>query len=168
LGGRSRNGWGSVSIELQGETRIPSIDINGFTSSLEDALEKDWPHAIGRDDQKPLIWRTKPFADWSKAMTELASLRKKLNARFKSDRRLLNYPVTELKVHGWENKRLPNSLRFKVVPAADGHVKGLAFHLPCLPPKEFGPKKDTVTEVWRKVHAFLDRPSESGLERVQS
>jgi len=168
LGGRSRNGWGSVRLEPQSGISTPQDGINAFSALLDDALTKDWPHAIGCDKSGMLIWQTKQVVDWKRAMTDLAKLRKAINAKFdKSKRPLLSYPVTGNRK--WENnRRIPNSLRFKVVPAADGHVKGLAFHLPCLPPKEFGPKKDTVKEVWRKVHAFLDRPSESGLERVQS
>ena len=162
VGGRSRNGWGSVSLEPKDGTPEFELDTRAFTSPLEDALERkrDWPHAIGCDTKGPLIWET-ATPDWKGAMKTLGKLRKELNSKFKSHRRWLNYPVTGLTVREFpEHGRLPNSLRFKVVmtPAGNGsnRIAGLVFHTPCLPPPDFKPDKEKLIEVWEKVYQFLD------------
>ena len=161
VGGRSRNGWGSVSLEPEPKDGPPEFELGAFTSPLEDALKWDWPHAIGVDTNgRPLIWETAPATDWKGAMKTLGKLRKELNSKFKSHRRWLNYPVTGLSVREFpEHGRLPNSLRFKVVmtPAGNGNnrIAGLVFHTPCLPPPDFKPDGELI-EVWKKVHQFLD------------
>ena len=166
VGGRSRNGWGSVSLEPKDGTPEFELDTRAFTSPLEDALERkrDWPHAIGCDTKGPLIWET-ATPDWKGAMKTLGKLRKELNSKFKSHRRWLNYPVTGLTVREFpEHGRLPNSLRFKVVmtPAGNGNnrIAGLVFHTPCLPPPDFKPDKEKLIEVWEKVYQFLDGQTE--------
>ncbi len=153
LGGRSRNGWGSVSLEPQGDSPALSINPRKFSAELGTALECDWARVIGCDGQKLLIWETEPCKGWEKAMVKLAELRKGLNANFKNDRTWLNYPVTQ--DNRWVNKRLPSSLRFKVVPA-EGGVKGIVFHLPCLPPQDFHPEPQKLIKIWRNVHKALD------------
>jgi len=76
----------------------------------------------------------------------------------------LSYPITRHEVNDWKknNLRLPNSLRFKVRPAPGNpqQVVGVVFHMPCLPPLAFNPKIDAITNVWQKVHAFLDAPAQ--------
>lgn len=156
LGGRSRNGWGSVSLAPQDDSPVLSINPRKFSAELDAALGHDWPHAIGSDDKGLLIWETSPLEDWQSAMTELAKLRKGLNTQFKNDRKWLNYPVTKLENDNWHgNKRLPSSLRFKVIPAQGG-VKGIVFHLPCLPPKGFNPEPEKLIKIWKEVHKALD------------
>ena len=167
VGGRSRNGWGSVSLEPKDGTPEFELDTRAFTSPLEDALERerDWPHAIGCDTKGPLIWET-ATPDWKGAMKTLGKLRKELNShyQFKDDRKWLNYPVTKLPASTSKfpkNGRLPNSLRFKVVemaPAGNGsnRIAGMVFHTPCLPPPDFKPDREKLIEVWEKVHQFLD------------
>ena len=81
LGGRSRNGWGSISLlplpqgEGRGEgdqhARLP----NSAFRTWQEALELDWPHAIGTDDEGPLIWQTQPIDDWKPLMKLLAEIK---------------------------------------------------------------------------------------------
>ena len=55
LGGRSRNGWGSFS--LLPENGWPALDEaldSRFMRPWQEALQLDWPHALGRDNQRPL------------------------------------------------------------------------------------------------------------------
>lgn len=165
VGGRSRNGWGSYSLHDIGD--IPSLPLRPW----QDALKLDWPHTIGSDAKGALIWQTQPLADWKALMKALAVIKIELRTQqFKFPdkrpdgqihaRHWLSYPVTTHKVDDWNrnNARLPNSLRFKVRPTADGKLVGLIFHMPCLPPASFAPDPKAITAVWQRVHAFLDSP----------
>ncbi len=74
------------------------------------------------------------------------------------DRHWLSYPVTNHTVTSWgNNARLPNSLRFKVRPMADGQLVGVVFHIPHKPPAEFGSSPQTLERIWRQVHSHLDQ-----------
>ena len=177
LGGRSRNGWGSARFaridDLSRKSKFAAVPRIDWIK----ALECDWPHAIGRDSQGPLVWEfTKPFEDWRHAMRELARCKISLRTQFKfhgggthdapENRHWLSYPVTKHSVRGWRNLRLPNSLRFKLRPVAGSPDKlaAVVFHMPCLPPKDFRPELSTVRDVWGRVHQFLD--SSSALRRI--
>ena len=82
------------------------------------------------------------------------------NAPRAENRHWLSYPVTNHSVSDWgNNARLPNSLRFKVRPTADGKLVGVIFHMPCLPPPAFKPQREAINAVWQQVHAFLDKQS---------
>ena len=177
LGGRSRNGWGSLALEpLDSRSALPSLDASFFRPWRE-ALGLDWPHAIGRDDKGPLIWRTDPFPDWKPAMKRLAEIKIGLRTQFKfnqgdrppEDRHWLSYPVTHHSVGVWERDRLrlPNSLRFKL--RCDGpdpaRPRGVIFHAPCSPPDNLNPNRGAIASVWQRVHEFLDDPAQK-LRRV--
>lgn len=175
VGGRSRNGWGSYSLQPAGAHEL-SGDLP--LRDWRDCLQMDWPHAIGRDERGALIWQTRPCADWKALMKELAILKIGLRTQFAfpgaqpdgriHDRHWLSYPVTHHSVRDWgNNARLPNSLRFKVCPAPDGQVVGVIFHLPCLPPAVFRPDLVAIERVWQQVHAFLDAPA-CNLSRIEA
>ncbi|WP_457676795.1 RAMP superfamily CRISPR-associated protein [Thiolapillus sp.] len=163
LGGRSRNGWGSLELE--------GYDTAGMALPLRpwaECLDRDWPHAIGSDDDgRPLIWRTEVHQDWQALMTTFAELKIGLRTQFPfrhgkdtqkpEPRHWLAYPVTNHPVHGWNNYRLPNSLRFKVRRGERG-VYGVIFHMPHCPPKrEREIDTSELRDIWRQVHDFLDR-----------
>lgn len=177
LGGRSRNGWGSFSLEPQNEESRKALE--RYSVPLQDwmvCLNTDWPQAIGQDE-RPLIWETQPSNDWKALMKRLAEIKIGLRRLFLfpnerpdgevHDRHWLSYPVTKHKVRAWDrNKlRLPNTLRFKVRPTADGKVVGVVFHVPHLPPVAFQPDLRAIDNVWQQVHAFLDKP-EQQLTRI--
>lgn len=187
VGGRSRNGWGSFALlpspasgrGAGGEGAVP-------LRPWRDALNLDWPHAIGQDDKGPLIWQTAPAADWKSLMKQLAQIKiglrtQKPHLEFSldtqagdgetknginhgqpQDRHWLSYPVTNHDVSAWKrmNARLPNSLRFKVRKTADNQLVGVIFHVPCRPPAEFNPDHQAIERVWQRVHAFLDIPAQ--------
>jgi CRISPR-associated protein Cmr1 len=166
VGGRSRNGWGSITlsteyVNLSLDNAIPLRD-------WKTCIQLDWPHAVGQDNQGPLIWQTQPHADWKALMRDLAIVKIQLRREFlfpnaQPDgqihaRHWLSYPVTTHKVNDWNrnNARLPNSLRFKVRPTPDGKLIGVIFHMPCLPPPAFNPDRAAIERVWQQVHTSLD------------
>ncbi len=163
VGGRSRNGWGSYC--LQGADG-PVANAELPRRDWVDCLQLDWPHAIGCDEKGALIWQTHPAADWKQVMVRLAQIKIGLRTHFRftpdkqvdqpEQRHWLSYPVTRPSVQAWgNNARLPNSLRFKVCPTPDGKLIGRIFHMPCLPPKAFGPNPKVIEGVWSQVHRFL-------------
>lgn len=178
VGGRSRNGWGSYTLEpfQQGATTdtaggwnntpaLPELPLRLWT----DCLNLDWAHALGKDNTGALIWQTQAHADWQSLMQELAKIKIGLrtqfpfntgkNAPITEPRHYLSYPVTNHSVAAWGgNARLPNTLRFKVCPDPEDNEKlrGIIFHVPCLPPASFAPKVQQVQQTWEKVHRWLD------------
>lgn len=174
LGGRSRNGWGSLAL-LPSPASGREAGGEGAAVPLRDwrqALALDWPHAIGADETGPLIWQTKPFDGWQALMKELAIIKIGLRTQFKfpeerpdgqvHERHWLSYPVTKHNVRAWDSDklRLPNSLRFKVRAAPEQPQKlvGLIFHVPSHPPWASEKDQGTIKSVWRRVHSFLDAP----------
>lgn len=172
IGGRSRNGWGSLSLTPTAATTFNHADRQPLelTRDWGQALALDWPHAIGADDHGPLQWQSRQIhQDWRSAMVELARLKIGLRTQFKftagkfakhpEGRHWLSYPVTNHNVQAWgKDARLPNSLRFKLRPDANDELRALIVHLPCRPPDEpFMPKVKELVAVWSKVHAFLDQ-----------
>jgi len=164
VGGRSRNGWGSYSLRPSDDVVMPTNTIP--TQELTKCLSVDWPHALGADAQGALIWQTQPHKDWAALMKTLAQIKIALRTQFKlttgktqspEDRHWLSYPVTRHAVSSWgNNARLPNTLRFKVRPTADGQLVGVIFHMPHKPPADFRSSPQTLERVWRQVHSLLD------------
>ncbi len=178
LGGRSRNGWGSMEL-LSGSQETPALTgplADSLTRRWQDCLRLDWPHALGQDGTGPLIWRTLPHGDWKSLLVTLAKLKIGLRTQFQftmgnaqapEARHWLSYPVTNHTVGRWgNNARLPNSLRFKVRRGADGQMYGVVFHVPCLPPASFRPDQRTIEGVWDQVHRFLDAQPPATLSRT--
>ncbi|HEX7382420.1 MAG TPA: RAMP superfamily CRISPR-associated protein [Nevskiaceae bacterium] len=173
VGGRSRNGWGSLVITpVDGIPLYPAEPGTQFLRDWHDALALDWAHAVGTNDGEPLVWRTADGPDWEAVMTELAKLKIGLRTQFKfhsgkgargpEPRHWLSYPVTNHNVTPWDrtHARLPNSLRFKVRRSQNGNVFGVIFHIPCLPPPSFHPERRAIEAVWTQVHAFLEDPAQ--------
>jgi len=179
IGGRSRNGWGSLALQPSDRTPPLQSPDTSIQRLWRDALKLDWPHAIGRDEERPLVWQMKEaFADWKPAIKRLAEIKIGLRTHFKfagpnppHPRHWLAYPVTNHPVKEWDSQhpplRLPNSLRFKLRPdrGQSSKMRGVIFHVPCLPPSMFHPDRRTIVDVWQKVHSYLDQPSHN-LSRI--
>lgn len=173
IGGRSRNGWGSLLLEgseldglemLNQSTKL----LKRLAKPLEKCLDLDWPHAFGKDDNGLLIWKSNMTHNtWREAMVELAraKIAFRTNLAFIKDkgkldqRHVLAYPVTHHAVNAWEkykvawssstrNGRLANQLRFKVTKNAEGKYLGLAYHLPCGIPSELLNAISTADRAW--------------------
>ena len=74
-------------------------------------------------------------------------------------RHWLSYPITKHGTQAWDrNARLPNNLRFKVRPNPDDptQLRGVVFHVPCLPPAGFNPDTQAILTVWETTHRLLD------------
>ncbi len=153
IGGRSRNGWGS--LELGGKQEFPNLwseqartELTKLSRPVQDCLKLDWPHAFGRDGKGLLIWQTKQMKTADDVVKDLAGMKIGFRTglqfdgtrRGKVDRRhLLAYPITNHQVREWNAKkkggqvdsegRLANQLRFKVA-RRDGQFVGLIYHLP--------------------------------------
>lgn len=138
VGGRSRNGWGSYDLRLREGDNWG----NGKASPLRDwkqCLDLDWPHAIGKDEKGPLIWRTQPHDDWKSLMKTLAIIKIGLRTQFKltldqkagdeeikdkktgnkdginhgkpQSRHWLGYPLTKHPVQPWDHETVNGKKR---------------------------------------------------------
>jgi len=174
LGGRSRNGWGSMLWTAEdGTPSVAPLDASalqasGCTRALRQCLDLDWPHAIGSDGAGVLVWRSnETFKDWRDAMAFLA--RTKISVRHHlgfdggqphrepQPRHALAYPVTNHKVPAWEGSgkgRLANTLRFKLHTEEDGRLRALIYHTPCRPSLPHAGLD--LLDTWQRVHRFLD------------
>lgn len=186
LGGRSRNGWGSLKIQGAGidENSIWKIDnplVHSIARPLSQCLKLDWPHAIGTDEnQKLLIWQTPERDNWQLVIRDLAQTKIKFRTDLPfpsakpggfENRHLLAYPVTHHDIYSWgKTGRLANQLRFKVTRTAGNKFKGIIVHLPCALPDEMSkslrnaPSIQQQIEIWQQVHNSLN--SQQDLKRI--
>lgn len=174
VGGRSRNGWGSLAWTAhEVQSALPTLNVNamretGCMRPLAHCLELDWPHAIGSDSKGALVWQSsQAFDTWRDAMKFLAETKIGFRVhlgfiggqphREPQARHVLAYPVTNHKVPGWEgaNKgRLANTLRFKVHTEPNGKLRALIYHSPCRPTLPH--HGIDLLDTWQRVHRFLD------------
>lgn len=178
VGGRSRNGWGSLSLEGQGIEPLTGEHnaLRSVTRPVADCLRLDWPHALGSDQHGLLVWKSRePAKGWREAMTDLAKIKIAFRTALHFDpnrhhridqRHVLAYPVTHHNFNPWGNQaRLANQLRFKVTRTEDDHYQGIVYHLPCGIPNELLNALNSADRnwvvgqqlaVWRIVHQTLD------------
>ena len=174
VGGRSRNGWGSLGWQaLEDSPALPPLNTmalqqSGCVRPLTRCLEDEWPHAIGSDAKGVLVWHSaRTFATWREAMRFLAQTKIGFRValgfvggqphREPQARHVLAYPVTNHKVPAWEGKdkgRLANTLRFKLHAEADGTLRALIYHTPCKPTLPH--HGIDLLDTWQQVHRHLD------------
>ncbi len=182
IGSRSRNSWGSLVIKgggLQDTSALSASALGKCLRNWTDCLDMDWPHAIGKDQKGPLIWKTTAqFPDWKQALKSIASLRSGVRGLFPlnqhsgalQDRHILAYPIKKPTVNGWGNDaRFPNQLRLKIAREGDKY-RGILTHVPCALPQQLvrgqtGDLKNKQLRVWSETHKFLDAQS-TALTRV--
>lgn len=179
IGGRSRNGWGSLEIiDVHGidfSPSDPARDLSDLAQEYKKCLQRPWPHAVGRDAHGILCWKTKEvFPSWEKTMEALARIKISVrtseyfqfldkNKNQFSNRHFLSYPVTNHSVAAWpKESRLANQLRFKVLKQPSGYV-GTILHFPAGLPPHLGTKTNrgnidqAEKTAWEKVHEVLER-----------
>ena len=164
VGGRSRNGWGSLQLKVNQQPLVSLNDLSNIpTKELATCLNQDWASAVSS------IWKGTEQPSWEAAINELARIKIQFrthlgfdtgkNAAQPEGRHYIAYPVTNHTVASWGiKKRLPNSLRFKVFKTAQNRYVPIAFHLPHQLPSEFrqGPDNQTLENVWQRVYAQLN------------
>lgn len=179
MGGRSRNGWGSVvlsggdpggALPDSGQETLKSV-LRAWT----ECLDRDWAHAIGTDgDGYPLVWVTQKKADWRGVMSTLAHLKVGIRGEAKKFRdgsgiggpHLLGYPAGRdwILASLGTDARLAAQLRAKVINTGDGLI-GMLFHLPCRFPDSLRhqlqpAQRDWLVRnerhVWTAIHSHLD------------
>lgn len=174
LGGRSRNGWGSIALANPGLADY-SMLLNGRAElgkvqrPFEICLKEEWPHAIGSDGKGVLVWNTKAFSSWQEVIKKLAETKIGFRTNLSvtkpfDERHILALPVTHHDPNGLKNDRIANQIRFKVIHH-QGQYYGLIFHIPCKMPDQITsnlthPASQNVLPhqlaIWKKVHAYLD------------
>jgi CRISPR-associated protein Cmr1 len=174
-GSRSRNGWGSIHMKGANLEQLKSDSLDSVSRDLESCMEKDWPHAIGFDEEGLLIWLSQPVkGDWRKALSLLAhekvNIRRVAKRYTGSDRiggiQLLGYPAGK----AWElrelkkDARLASQVRFKVIDTPDG-LRSMIFHMPARFPDKLLELlnqtqhnwiKQNELKVMRAIHQHLD------------
>lgn len=172
VGGRSRNGWGSLLwTAAEGTPALPALsraalESTGSTRALRQCLDLDWPHAIGSDGNGVLVWRSREtFKDWREAMSFLARTKIDFRVNLGFDtgdnspkvepRHAIAYPVTKHHVAQWgRNSRLANTLRFKLHVEPNNGLRAVIYHTPCRPTLPYG--NLDLPDTWQRVHRFLD------------
>ncbi|MCL6622787.1 MAG: hypothetical protein K6T55_11900 [Syntrophobacterales bacterium] len=179
LGGRCRNGWGSIQIKngLPWTKEKLAQSLAQCSQNWHKGFDRDYPNCLGKDNNRPLLWRTKPHGSWEQAMRELAeayiAIRAGNNNISKMDpgklidskkkivnfaeRHLLGVPLTNHKLANIDRHASP--LRFVVRRTPEGKFVGWVLHLPFRfagAPAPFNDKSKQIS-VWQKVHAGLDQ-----------
>jgi CRISPR-associated protein Cmr1 len=168
IGSRSRNGWGSITLQGEGMPRLPPSpqELAPYCQPFRAcfAPDRDWPHAIGTDEIGPLVWVGKKdgvtFRNWREAVFFLAILRRDIRAAAKrfgrnddiSANQLIAYPVTKANNRRWGNdERIAGSLRLKVIETGPGLVP-VAIHLPSAVPRILFDKLSSSDQQWINRH----------------
>jgi len=173
VGGRSRNGWGSLALSDFPQRASLSHEqplLRAVLRPLEQCLKLDWPHAIGQDAQGALVWESRErFKNWRDAMQFLALTKigfrtalpfhKGKQPPHAQARHLLAYPVTRhLLDDAKKNARQANQLRFKLYQCPDGKLRVRIFHTPHGNALSELKGPDPLA-TWAKVHRWLDDPT---------
>jgi CRISPR-associated protein Cmr1 len=173
LGGRCRNGWGSLAVKEKGSQDFPCISADLLKEwrvlrPLKDCLREDWPHAIGSDGLGPLVWESidPAFSTWRDALGVFASARLAMrrtarsmkSASFNKTQPLdaIVQPTTGRPGLGG-SARIANTLRFKLFRDEAGALRTRIYHTPCRPPRQHDMQGVPLLETWQAIHAELDR-----------
>ena len=171
IGGKSRNGWGSIHLESQAN-QLEFSKFSAYTPNWQEALNEGWSHAIGTDDRGPLIWQTASCQNWNQVMGKLSVIRKELSKSAKNvsnGPQWLSYPVKDIEVPELQNeqRRIPNALRFKVRidPKNQQRVHGVIFFVPSVPSDVLRRNSSQIHKVWQHTFGQLDQGGFS-VERI--
>jgi CRISPR-associated protein Cmr1 len=153
LGGRSRNGWGSLRIEAIDLPPLRDV-IGQHCLAVEDCLRRTWPHAVGKDAKGPLLWISgKAHASWQDAMEEIANVKRAYRGTVSRALRGLVAAPSKPAMVGWKDSdRWPNQIRHKVWKDGE-QFRAITVHVPAKCPF---PHREDEEKLWEGVHATLD------------
>lgn len=184
VGSRSRNGWGSISIQeisinnknaaLLSKERIYD-DLKDWRQAFANDEIREYPFYLGKDKNGILCWESiEDFSHWSDAMHFLADAYMHLKTHFNfseenirnnrlDKRHLLGYPITHHNVALEDWKRLPSQLLLKVIKINRRKYKAQIFHLPSAIPLVWDKNSSGSGQlgIWQEVHDFLDEYTDS-------
>ncbi len=163
IGGRSRNGWGSLSLQDKDFMPKPIADLPKV--DLSKAIDRTkYPHTLGADSKGLLLWETEPGDSYESLLGLLAEIYKEMRLKFpfsqgdstKPDtRHFLGYPITHHnKVFGWD--RMPSQIRLMVKQNEQNKLAGRILHVPHKLPYNWPKELPGELELWKKVHEFFD------------
>ncbi len=173
IGGRSRNGYGSVDMQCPGIK--PLADATSVTKDFEQVMantSKKYPTALATDTKGLLCWEYVPNgATWEKVFQAFSDIYMRVRTSFPFQQRnaleprhIMGYPAgRNHQVHAWGGSqgRMPSQLRLMVKRSEQGQVIGRILHLPHPVPKQWDSKTvGREADLWKKVHAFLDGQKE--------
>lgn len=125
IGGRSRNGWGSLEFARQKALAKHDETLQTVLRPFADCLQLDWPHAIGQDKQGALIWESKEsFTDWQNAMRFLAQT--KIDFRTQEKIRFRNgvpHPNERKRRQDWQLHHQPEERHLLAYPVTHHEVQ---------------------------------------------
>ena len=125
-GGRSRNGWGSISLAPANGLSACDFDLAATSRPWRDALALDWPHAIGQDDTGLLVWQTvQSYGDWKTLMRDLAMIKIGLRTHFSFslNERAGDQPIIRRGVPRGISHRYPQHRHWLSYPVTNHPVK---------------------------------------------
>ncbi len=170
LGSRSRNGWGSISIQPQNFKFIPqSYFPQPVSIGTVVNIHKNYPFCIGKDEKGMLCWQTaERYRSWNSAFEDLARIYHILITRLNKDDK--QYKTKWRNVFGYatSNSRLPSQILLKVCfvkgKTANGVLQqqyyGQIVHVPYNIPNWNEKKDGKQMEAWEYIHGFFDDAEE--------
>lgn len=169
IGSRSRNGWGSISLipknfSFNSDVFTPPVAFKEFADwNAIIKANKNYPTAIGKDENGVLCWRTKNalnYTNWEDALNHIGTVYYELLKAIKKENP--DYRVLLGTARG--NKRQPAQIMLKVIRLhGDNGDKyyGLIIHIPYPIQGTKLPQGDAG----KFIHSFLDK--NAGLEGWQ-
>lgn len=139
LGGRSRNGWGSLSVEPVDDTPplplLTQLLDNPGMRPLSERLTHSWATGIASIDSSPLIWESdRTFTSWGAALRQIHDIKRAVRNELALEghlrlvpRQLLGLPVQDGPPI---DARMPSPLRFKVFDPKAGELRIRVYALP--------------------------------------
>ena len=149
LGSRSRGGWGS--LHLPQATMLSASDCHPFSRPLVKCLQTDWAMSLASDAAGLCIWESqRAFPSWDKAMALIATERRHARQSLGKDVRFI--------LGAGGNERLPNPLRWKIIPTEKGELRVRTFAMPHAIPADKGISLhgEQLHNAWRQVCITLD------------
>lgn len=149
IGSRSRGGWGS--LHLPEAKPLTPAECRALSRTLQQCLQTDWAMSLAHDAQGLCIWESaRTYPSWDKAMALIATERR-------DTRKSLGKELRHVLGAGG-NERMPNPLRWKIMPADNNTLRVRAFAMPhAIPAGKAAPlHSDQLLDVWRQVCRTLD------------